>query len=178
MFAVGLCDVWGQTVTWDESRFVKLPWLGSGLRVVACWLNIALSFACLFSTHKIQPDVRLPDAPLFQRVCLGDNSAKQQQQKTMAEAQPQAPKEEAAAPAAAAAAATPAAAATAKPAAPEPIYVTLNSDNQQATEIESLCMNCYKQGTTRLLFLNVSTATSLPCPSTTTIASKQTDSIL
>ena len=37
---------------------------------------------------------------------------------------------------------------------PEPIYVTLNAD-QEVTEIESLCMNCYKQGTTRLMFLKV-----------------------
>lgn len=38
--------------------------------------------------------------------------------------------------------------------APEPLYVTLNP-NQEVTEIESLCMNCYEQGTTRLMFLKV-----------------------
>ena len=37
---------------------------------------------------------------------------------------------------------------------PEPIYVTLNAD-QEVTELESLCMNCYKQGITRLMFLKV-----------------------
>lgn len=37
---------------------------------------------------------------------------------------------------------------------PEPLYLTLNP-NQEATVIESLCMNCYEQGTTRIMFLNV-----------------------
>ena len=37
---------------------------------------------------------------------------------------------------------------------PEPIYVTLNSE-QPTTEVESLCMNCFKQGITRLMFLQV-----------------------
>jgi len=37
---------------------------------------------------------------------------------------------------------------------PEPIYVTLNAD-QEVTELESLCMNCYKQGITRLMFLKI-----------------------
>jgi len=37
---------------------------------------------------------------------------------------------------------------------PEPIYMKLNAD-QEVTEIESLCMNCYKQGITRLMFLQI-----------------------
>ena len=53
------------------------------------------------------------------------------------------------------AAATTEAEAKKEAAAADPIYVTVDSDHQEVTEIESLCMNCYKQGTTRLMFLKV-----------------------
>ena len=97
-----------------------------------------------------------------------------------------APAADPAAPAAAAAAAAPEEhkedCACAEHKNPEPIYVTLNP-NQEVTEIESLCMNCYKQGTTRLMFLKVCTYAHLlfffaPPQLVFSSTLRQTDSLL